>query len=206
MLLISVTLCCLVSLAAPTCLSESAPGGINQHPRHILIQPGGTASISCIATENVKGVNLRNRFTKMLFVNSKSKAFVYNNNTRVNLYGNVNNFTVTIKNVTEEDTGFYLCDGIGPDNKDLCGKWTVLSVAVTAPCNNSSSASDSNKGENLHVILPVVILMYLPVLIFAVYKIYKRSQMKNRRQPLNSVYEDMTKTLRRNTMSSANGN
>ncbi|OCT60729.1 hypothetical protein XELAEV_18046750mg [Xenopus laevis] len=207
MLLVSLSLCCLVSLSAGTCLKENASGGIKQHPKYVLIQPGGTVNISCVAepTKNLVGVHLRKRFDKILYVNSENKFKIYLSNMHLNVFGTVYNFTVTMSNVTESDTGFYLCDGLIENDEDICGAWTLLIVTADTLCDNSRNASDSSakQGENLVLILLVVILVGLiPIVILAIHKIYQKVlQMKNQKQPLNAVYEDMRKTLRRNTMS-----
>ncbi|XP_041433012.1 uncharacterized protein LOC121398213 isoform X2 [Xenopus laevis] len=205
MLLISVSLCYLVSLAAGTCLKGNGPGGIRQHPRQILIKPGGTVNISCTAehTKNVEGVHLLKRFDKIVYVNSDNKFHNYVKNIRINVFGNVSvyNFTVTISNVTESDTGFYLCDGMEEDDNDICGEGTVLIVTANTFCDNSRNASDSSANHLISLVVVIVMLslFLIPILIFAIYRIYEL-QMKNPRQPLNSVYEDMRQTLRRNTM------
>ncbi|XP_053309900.1 uncharacterized protein LOC128471928 [Spea bombifrons] len=127
-MLSSLCLLCFFSLATGTCFQEKYKGGINQYPKRILVQPGRSATIFCNATtkDPITGVHLKKRFTKIMYIN-KNKVNFYGNH--LNLSGSVGDFSVTLHNLTEDDTDIYYCDGETVAEEDICGEGTILIVA-----------------------------------------------------------------------------
>ncbi|XP_063819673.1 uncharacterized protein LOC135057877 isoform X2 [Pseudophryne corroboree] len=116
-------------LALETCI-KGASNVIKQHPKRIFVNSGETAIINCTVTKQMQiiGIYLRKRFTRIMYINDSNKCILENNyEDRLTCSGSVTNFSVTLRNLTEDDTDFYLCDGAG-NTEDIYGEGTLLIV------------------------------------------------------------------------------
>ncbi|OCT63023.1 T-cell antigen CD7 isoform X1 [Xenopus laevis] len=200
---------CSYSLASANCFSENAEGGIMQTPKFAAVQAGGSVNISCQVTveDEIHGVTLSRHFRRIMYINSKnitSRESDYKQ--RMLVSGSSRNFTVMLTDLSESDSDIYLCDAPVQNNqKKLCGNGTIIFVHSADECRSTSKEQEQSREYLLPIVLAVIAFLCLPLLLLAIYKIYKRIQLKKALQklPQNSLYVDMTQT-RRNTMSNSN--
>ncbi|KAE8577073.1 hypothetical protein XENTR_v10004419 [Xenopus tropicalis] len=200
---------CSFSLVSANCFTENSVIGIRQTPKFAVVLPGGSVSITCQVTseKDIHGVHLLRRFRKIMYTNktnTTSKEPDYNQS--LLLSGWSRDFTVTLTNLTADDTDIYMCDADPTDSyRKLCGGGTFISVLSAAECPGIGKEQEQSRNEVLlPIYIAVIAVLCLPLLLLAIYKIYG-IQLKKATQklPQNSVYVDMTLT-RRNTMSNSN--
>ncbi|KAE8577072.1 hypothetical protein XENTR_v10004418 [Xenopus tropicalis] len=198
---------CSFSLASANCFTENSVIGIRQTPQFAVVLPGGSVSITCQVTseKDIHGVHLLRRFRKIIYINktnTTSKEPDYRQS--LLLSGWSRDFTVTLTNLTTDDSDIYMCDAdlIG-SNEKLCGGGTFISVLSAAEC--PGIGKEQSRNEHLVPILVAVIAAQCVILLLlAIYLIYKWIQKKAQQNlPQNALYMDMTLT-RRNTMSNSN--
>ncbi|XP_063315249.1 uncharacterized protein LOC134614914 [Pelobates fuscus] len=184
-----------LSLITANCCED----GIIQTPKHIICKPGQSISITCSveSPEELEGVRFKKGEAVLLFIykdNTNTSNLNYAGH--LEFYGIVSNFTVTLNNVTQSDADVYYCEGL--TSKKICGKGTVVTVDNCSE--HSSSASFDPR------LIALMFLVVISVLVHIILIIYQRRKCRNHviRAPLNTVYEDMTQTIRRNTMGNNN--
>ncbi|XP_075435833.1 uncharacterized protein LOC142472632 [Ascaphus truei] len=196
--------------AGSSCFKEKNSNiGIAQHPKTILVWPGESANISCSTSsrEPMIGVYLRRRSRQIMYVhntNSVTKEPDYE--TRLRVTGTVLNFTITLRDLSEEDTDLYLCEGAVGDFRDICGQGTLLTVADCASQTDPILNQEFNIRLIIIIIIMAVVICAFLFLVFIIGKVYRarQSRIKRTRLTPNTVYEDMTQISRRNTIGNAN--
>ncbi|XP_075033832.1 uncharacterized protein LOC142095024 [Mixophyes fleayi] len=183
-------------LAFQTCI-DGVPKGITQEPKHIFVNSGETAVISCKVSKQVDilGIYVRKRFMTIMYINKSNNLTVKSNyKDRLTCSGTVSNFRVILRNLTEEDTDLYLCNGA-----EVFGNGTL--IVVRAPFDNATGNTQDKNPSNSSAHVPYIITAFILVilcvvsLVFLKYKSSKEQQSRNQ-----NTYVDMTQTLRRNTM------
>ncbi|XP_069510724.1 T-cell antigen CD7 [Ambystoma mexicanum] len=175
---------------------------INQSPTFIFVSEGASITITCVTTVAGKqsGMNVKRRHRELMYFNQKSQLFSRDGNEfsdRADVSGTSANLTITLHNLRKDDSDFYLCDCVVGEyipTDHVCGGGTVL--IVTGEEVNAWTWQNS-----LLLTLAFVILIVCAVIIIK-YK-SKRKQGNWSRQedhPRNTVYEDMTRFSRCNTM------
>ncbi|XP_040186091.1 uncharacterized protein LOC120918528 [Rana temporaria] len=205
-----VCLLCSVTVALDSCLNNGSYL-VKQEPKQLLLNPGETAIINCTLIsakeQKMKIFNFRKRFTKLMTIVANGTKYVnsatYRN--RLKCSGQAPHFTLMLKNVTHDDSDFYLCDAIVGDFVDIIGEGTFIFVGkqeVTEKENeteepNVNQASNSSK----YIIISIIAGLLLLLLALFVFVRYYKTEKKN---PNHNTYVDMTQTLRRNTMQNNN--
>ncbi|KAM8945874.1 uncharacterized protein RCH25_049222 [Pelodytes ibericus] len=174
-------------------------GDIIQSPKSIIVQPGKSAPITCSVKshEGIEGIYLKNLHSNILFVykdDNVTKNREYE--TRLSFSGTVSHFTTTLHNLTKNDNGLYLCEGLKSD--PICGDGTLIFVGETC------TTGETNFNTYSIVIMVILFVSILVLVIVNIYQKRRHCYSQVIRAPQNIVYEDMTQTIRRNTMGYSN--
>ncbi|XP_068118348.1 uncharacterized protein [Hyperolius riggenbachi] len=210
MILTYIALHCSVALALETC-SKDYLNLINQQPLNMTYHFGETAVIICELTtnENIKDIHLRRRFQRIISINNRNESMIPQQyRSRLTWSRIKSKFTIELKNLTDQDNDFYVCDGFTEDRKDIFANGTFLFVekevqilmhGKDATVQNTDSKYSK---QSWIVIVAIIIITCVLLLCLAMYAFVKFSASRKVRNQ--STYVDMTQTLRRNTMGNAN--
>ncbi|XP_029453450.1 uncharacterized protein LOC115089521 [Rhinatrema bivittatum] len=186
---------------------------INQSPNEIFVGEGGSVRISCsftVAGDPV-GVYLKRRCSKKIaYFQSNGNTFMERNHTE--LSGNVRNFTITLHQLQRNETDWYLCEGAirNPSISQMWGTGTLVIVLADAVCDDPLSAKSATEMTHsstwqLYLLIAfgiiILVLMFGLVILAARQMDLKECFKPKKKSSQNLVYEDMSYSLRRNTMS-----
>ncbi|XP_030062326.1 T-cell antigen CD7 [Microcaecilia unicolor] len=178
-------------------VTESKGAEINQSPNKIIVQKGGSVQITCSFTFEGRpvGVYLRRRLTEsIIYIQNNGDKRFDRNHTEVS--GIVNNFTVTLHQLQENDSDLYLCDGSIYTSvvQRIQGRGTLVIV----------TDFQQEWKSYLLIMLGVIILFLIGFLIFHAESLrmdVKHCYKPKKKTNQNLVYEDMSYSLKRNTKS-----
>ncbi|XP_072259910.1 uncharacterized protein [Pyxicephalus adspersus] len=192
-----------INMALETCVN-SKQNLLKQEPEKLQLYSGETTNITCTVT-TVKATNmyLRKRFTKIMTINTVTTEIQKDYQNRMTCSGEPSNFTVTLANLTEADSDFYICDGLTADNNGIHGNGTLIIVGKQAINDekNENETGEVHKPLNKTPII-ISVCVFLIILVIFAFVVYKTKMEKKKGNQ--STYVDMTQTLRRNTMQSTN--
>ncbi|XP_040292246.1 uncharacterized protein LOC121004173 [Bufo bufo] len=194
--------CC--SLAFDTCI------GANKHkilqvPYQIEANVGENAVINCTVRQpGTNGTNVRKRFEKIIFIGPNGSYKLPKYNDRLSCSGNNSHFSITLKNLTVNDSDIYLCDTF-VINSEICAHGTLL--IVRPPVGNVIHEDKSTTKEaetctkNTFAPTPYIVTISAMLVLFVAVFVYMKLKKSKEKQNFNqNTYVDMRQTLRRNTM------
>ncbi|XP_069808223.1 uncharacterized protein [Dendropsophus ebraccatus] len=191
------------SFAFDRCIQANS-NNIIQGPRQLEVNSGEDAVFNCtLQGYHLKGANIRKRFKKILFVGRNGNHMETDYLDRLSLSGDLKHFSVTLKNLTVDDSDLYLCDALTVMNDEICGYGTLLIVHLPAAkdkdTENKEMAKTCSQDLSAHIACLIIIaVLFVCCMALCVYMKHKGS---NEKLNLNhSTYVDMTQTLRRDTM------
>lgn len=196
-------LCC--SYAFDRCIKANKEN-LLQEPDRIEVNSGQNVVINCtVKGYAIKGVNMRKRFLKILFIQDMSSWKHKDYEDRLSLSGSTSNFSVTLKNLTVNDSGIYLCDALTMDNNEICSHGTLLIVRPLVEkeiyeakdTDKKDQTCSKNSFAHTPYIITISAMLVLCVAVFLYMKLKKSKEKQNFNQ---NTYVDMTQTIRRNTM------
>ncbi|XP_044533087.1 T-cell antigen CD7 [Gracilinanus agilis] len=186
----------------------TAKDEVIQFPPLIKAQEGDTINITCLASGKLHGLYLR-RLTvmrmKVIYLSENEFITAMNYKNRTSISGPLSNLMVTITNVQLNDTDVYICEGI-MIRENLQGNGTIV---VVTEKKWKQEVGGENGNKNLQVYpytYPIMMVLFfafglaLGPLYMKMKKLRKKFNLRRTQNPLNSVYEDMSYTIHRNTM------
>ncbi|XP_073537299.1 uncharacterized protein [Phyllobates terribilis] len=182
-----------------------------QEPKLLEVNSGEDAIINCTVTGwETLGVNVRKRFKKILFIKNICNGQMTmdeNYRGRLSCSGDRSHFSVTLKNVTVNDTDIYHCDALTVKYTEICGSGTLLIVrppVAKVLYENKDTATEKNEQacqKNTFDPIPYIITILVMLVLCVAFSIYMKLKKTKEKQNANhNTYVDMTQTLRRNTM------
>ncbi|XP_007482862.2 T-cell antigen CD7 [Monodelphis domestica] len=166
-----------------------------------MAQEGDTINMTCLVSGKLRGLYLR-RLTvmEMNVIYSSENEFITapNYKNRTSTSGFLNNLMITIINVQLNDTDVYICQAI-MIHENIQGTGTM--VVVT----EKKWKQEVGNPKNLQVWVGLIVLFFtiglaLGPLYMMMKKLRKKFHLRRIQNPSSSIYEDMSHTLRRNTM------
>ncbi|KAM4034981.1 uncharacterized protein ACNLHF_021689 isoform 2-T2 [Anomaloglossus baeobatrachus] len=175
------------------------------------LNSGEDAVINCsVKGYSIKGVHVRKRFKKKLFIKDKcpsNKAGDKNYNGRLSCSGDTSHFSITLKNVTVDDTDIYFCDTETVGHTEICGTGTLLIVhppIENVIYENKDTVTEGKEQacrKDQFAPIPYIIAILIMFVLCVAFSIYMKLKKSKEKQNLNhNTYVDMTQTIRRNTM------
>ncbi|XP_066442353.1 uncharacterized protein [Eleutherodactylus coqui] len=199
-------LCC--SFAFDLCVKEN---NLLQEPNKIEVNSGGNVVINCTVNGyETHGIQMRKRFKPIVYIDDKGNNISEDYKDRLSCSGNRSYVSVTLKNLTVNDSEIYLCDALTIKDTAICSRGTLL--IVRPPGGNIINEEKDNikeeRGqtcENKSVDPSPYVITTLAVLLLcmAVFIYMKLKKSKEKRNCNQNTYVDMTQTIRRNTMGSS---
>ncbi|KAM5134935.1 uncharacterized protein ACMZJ9_017549 [Mantella aurantiaca] len=194
-------LLCSATMALEKCLNDESYF-LNQEPKMLQLSPGETATINCtvLSPKPMNHVYLRKRFRKIMNIMTDRFQVSPGYENRLTCTGQKPHFTIMLKNLTDEDSDLYICDGMVGEFEEIHGQGTLILVRKEEVIKEEHEIAKAYNPMNPVIIVAAASCLFIFLAIF-VYVRYKTLKKKKGNQ---NTYMDMTQTLRRNTMQSAN--
>ncbi|XP_054834227.1 uncharacterized protein LOC129328923 [Eublepharis macularius] len=191
-------------LLSPRCPASNA-NSILQEPKVATAEEEESVNITCNFNHpNILGLYLRRKFVKDMEVfysagHRKDKRVHYEYKGRIEYFELQNTVIIMLQKLQQNDSDKYICDGavlINQNPVQVQGHGTILVVTAKKLIKCSSSF------WMWYVFLVVTLLLATALGYFILSHVdaKKYCQKKKGREAQNMVYEDMTYSLRRNTM------
>ncbi|XP_078510768.1 uncharacterized protein LOC144770265 [Lissotriton helveticus] len=182
-----------------------------QSPASISVPEGSSVTVTCVITipGNPQGMNFKRRFRELMYLSETKELHSRLGNEfeeRATVSGTATNTTITLHQLRRNDTDWYMCDSavINRGPIKVFGGGTLLIVTdaqLARTSHQSCQLSYKWKWEyTLLISLALVILTLCAVITINKMGIKQRNQTLKRKRLHNTVYEDMSSSIRRNTM------
>ncbi|XP_075701634.1 uncharacterized protein LOC142665765 isoform X2 [Rhinoderma darwinii] len=177
---------------------------ILQEPDRIELNSGGKAVLTCSVLESSTiGSNMRKRFKKILSIVNNSSSIDDDYKDRLSNSGNSSHFSVTLKNLTVNDTDVYLCCALTMKYIEICSSGTLIIVHEVTYKVKDTAKEEMEQGYRKNSFGPttyIITISAMLVLCLAVLMYMKLKKTKEKQNFNQNTYVDMTQIIRRNTM------
>ncbi|XP_078510766.1 uncharacterized protein LOC144770264 [Lissotriton helveticus] len=195
---------CSVLLLLCCCFEPGANQSIDQQPAFISVTEDAAINITCVVPSylTVNKMSLRRGVRELLHFSKESGSVSSEGNEfaeRVQVFGTAMSITITLRQLRKNDTDWYMCVGnkTDPHVSDVYGPGTVLIVTgEMQPC----QLVEARKWEkSLLIVFALVTLALCTVIIMSKVEI-KQGNRSQKKCTTNTVYEVMTGSVRRNSV------
>ncbi|KAJ1130380.1 hypothetical protein NDU88_008733 [Pleurodeles waltl] len=196
-----------------SCTGAAPSLKIDQSPPSISVPEGRSVTVNCLITVPGKpqGMNFNRRFRELVYFSETKQVHSRKGNEfekRSLVSGTAIHTTITLHQLRKNDTDWYMCHSVvikeGSPVEEVFGGGTLLIVTDAKLAKQSEQSCQLGytwKWEyTLLIGLAVVILTLCAVIIINKLAIKQNSQFPKKKRVPNTVYEDMTSSIRRNTM------